>query len=236
MNSPRPSTLTHGESFRLLPWYVKGRLDPEQLRQVDLHLQGCLACRREADGLTQLFCAHTQLSKPRQVDDARLDALFARIDRYEASRRREPPRAGKTRSALARLRDAIAEWLETRFVLVAGACAATVLAVVLAPTMFAPTVETQHQVLSSPVAAPNELRVSLQFRSATLHAEAERVVSSALTERRLQYAYRVEQRLSTEYVVVFEQTPDFMILSELFRAWRAVPNVAHVDIDSASSQ
>src|SRR5688572_23181490 len=108
MNSPSSSTLMHSESFRLLPWHVKGQLDPERSRQVEMHLQGCLACRREAEGLTQLFCAHSQLNKPRPVDEGRLDELFAKIDRYEESRRPQPPpRARATSSMLSRLREVL---------------------------------------------------------------------------------------------------------------------------------
>ena len=139
MNSPSSTTLMHSESFRLLPWYVKGQLDPEQLRQVDLHLQGCLACRREAEGLTQLFCAHAQINKPRPVDEARLDALFARIDQYEVSRRPQPPRvSSRESSALSRLRDIISGWLDGRFMLVGGACAAALLAIAIGPMLLSP--------------------------------------------------------------------------------------------------
>ncbi len=233
MNTPRSSTLLHSESFRLLPWYVKGQLDPERLRQVDLHLQGCLACRREAEGLTQLFCAHAQLSTPRPVDEARLDALFTRIDRYEASRRPQPPRARGARSALSRLRDAIWGWLDTRFMLVGGACAAALLAIAVGPMVLSPGAETQHRVLSAPVNAPTELSVKLQFRSATSQAEVKRVVASALAERQLQIRYRIEQRSASEYALIFEQKPDLLALSELLDVWRAAPNVDVAAIDDA---
>jgi anti-sigma factor RsiW len=226
----------HSESFRLLPWYVKGQLDPEQLRQVDLHLQGCLACRREAEGLTQLFCAHAQINKPRPVDEARLDALFARIDQHEASRRPQPPRVKPESSMLNRLRDIISGWLDSRFMLVGGACAAALLAVAIGPMLLSPAVETQQQVLSSPSNAPNELRVKLEFRSATSPAEVKRVVQSTLDKRQLQLAYRVEQRSASEYALVFEQKPDFAVLSELIGAWSAAPEVAAAAIDDTAAQ
>ena len=224
----------HSESFRLLPWYVKGQLDPERLRQVDLHLQGCLACQREAQGLTQLFCAHAQINKPRPVDEARLDALFARIDQYETSRRPQRPRAKPESSALSRLRDLILGWLDHRFMLVGGACAAALLAIAMGPMLLSPAVETQQQVLSSPVNAPNELRVKLQFRSAMSQADAERVVAAALAKRQLQIAYRIEQRSPGEYALIFEQKPDFAALSELLGAWNAAPEVAAAAIDDSA--
>lgn len=226
----------HSESFRLLPWYVKGQLDPERLRQVDMHLQGCLACRREAEGLTQLFCAHSQLNKPRPVDEARLDALFEKIDQYEGSRRIQPPRPRPTRSTLSRLRDILMNWFfDTRLMLVGGACAAALIAVVVSPMLQAPGVETQHQVLSSPSNAANELRVKLQFRSAKSQADVERMVAAALADRNLQIAYRVEQRSPGEYALVFAQKPDFAVLSELLGTWNAAPEVAAASIDDTAA-
>jgi anti-sigma factor RsiW len=230
----------HSESFRLLPWYVKGQLNPEQARQVDSHMQGCLACRREAEGLTQLFCAHTQLSKPRPVDEARLDALFARIDSYETSRRRQPPLARNTGSVLTRLREMLTEWLNTRLMLVGGACAAILLAVAigvgLEPTALTPAVETQQQVLSSPTTTASKLRVKLQLRSAMSQAEVERLIAATLTERKVQLGYRVEQRSGAEYAVIFEQTPDLVVLSELLETWRGMPSVVDAGIDATAGQ
>lgn len=235
MNSPSSTTLMHSESFRLLPWYVKGQLDPERLKQVDLHLQGCLACRREAEGLTQLFCAHEQLNKPRPVDEARLDALFAKIDQFEASRRPQRPRAKPENSGLSRLREIILSWLDGRLMLVGGACAAALLAVAIGPMLLSPAVETQQQVLSSPVNAPNELRVKLQLRSAMSQADVERMVKTALAERRVQIGYRIEQRSASEYALVFAQKPDFAVLSQLLSTWSAAPGVEVATIDDAAA-
>jgi len=234
MNTSRSSTLLHGEAFRLLPWYVKGLLEPERLRQVDLHLEGCLACRREAEGLTQLFCVHAQITKPRPIDEGRLQSLFARIDRYEAARRR-PPRAGSARSALMRWRERILEWLDTRFMLVGSASAAALLAAVVGPMMLSSSVETRQQVLSSPEAAAG-VRVKLRFRSTVQLPEVERLVASTLTERRVSSAYRVEQRSGSEYTVIFEQKPDLAALSGLLASWRAAPSIADAGIDDAAAR
>jgi hypothetical protein len=200
-----------------------------------MHLQGCLACRREAEGLTKLFCAHAQISKPRPVDEARLDALFARIDQFEASRRPQRPRARADSSALSKLRDIILEWLDRRLMLVGGACAAALLAIAVGPMLLSPAVETQQQVLSSPVNAPNELRVKLEFRSATSQADVERVVKSALAAQQLQLKYRIEQRSASEYALVFEQKPDFAVLSELLSTWGGAPGVAAAAIDDGAA-
>lgn len=230
----------HSESFRLLPWYVKGQLDPERLRQVDMHLQGCLACRREAEGLTQLFGAHEQLNEPRPVNEARLDDLFAKIDQYEASRRSQPPRAQPQVSMWVRIRDVLMSWFfDTRLMLIGGACAAALLAIVVGPMFTSPQeqapVEIQHQVLSSSSTAPDELRVKLQFRSATSPADVERIVAATLAERKLQMEYRIERRSDGEYALVFEQKPDFALLSELLGAWGAAPGVAAASIDEGAA-
>jgi anti-sigma factor RsiW len=225
----------HSESFRLLPWYVKGQLDAERARQMEMHLQGCLACRREAEGLTQLFCAHSQINKPRPVDEARLDALFARIERYEESRRPQPPRPIVAGSLLNRVREVLMRWFfDTRLMLVSGACAAALLAIVIGPMVLSPNAGTQQQVLSSPTQGA-ELRVKLQFRSATSQADVERIVATTLAERKLQVEYRIEKRSAGEYALVFQQKPDFAALSELLGAWSATPGIASASIDDTAA-
>jgi anti-sigma factor RsiW len=232
MNTSRSSAPLHSEAFRLLPWYVQGRLEPERLQQVDGHVSGCLACRREAEGLTQLFCAHAQLTKPRPVDEARLKALFARIDRYEATQRRPPPRPGTSKVMLMRWRDAIVEWFDTRFMLIGGACAAAVLAVMVAPLIFSPATQTYHEVLSSPAADAATVVVKLRFRMPTERAEAERLIASTLAERGVRSPYRLQQRSSSEYALTFEQKPELAALSAMLTAWRATPQVADAAIDA----
>lgn len=235
MNIPSSSTLLHSEAFRLLPWYVKGQLDYGRLQQVDMHVQGCLSCRREAEGLTQLFCVHAHLSGPRQVDEARLAALLARIDQYEASQRPRPPRASRANSLLGQLRDIVLGWFDNRLMLIGGACAAVMLAIVLGPVLLTPAIETQQHVLSSPVNAPDEVRVKLQLRSKMSPADAERVISRVLAARNVQIGHRLEQRSPGEYVLVLEHKPDVRALSELLVAWSAAPEVAAASIDDIAS-
>jgi len=232
MNTSSSSAPLHSEAFRLLPWYVQGRLEPERLRQVEGHVDGCLACRREAEGLTQLFCAHAQLTKPRPVDEARLEALFARIDRYEATQRRPPRRPAVSKSTLMRWRDAIVEWLDTRFMLVGGACAAALLAAMVAPVVFSPASQTYHEVLSSRTADAGAVVVKLRFRAPVERAEAERLIASTLAERGVRNPYRLEQRSSNEYALTFEQKPELGALSAMLAAWRAAPQVADAAIDA----
>ncbi len=39
----------HAQVQALLPWFVTGRLEPNDLAEVETHLAGCAACRREAE-------------------------------------------------------------------------------------------------------------------------------------------------------------------------------------------
>src|SRR5687767_14731065 len=132
MNALLSLSLMHRQVTRLLPWYVKGQLRAEEVRRVETHLAGCRTCRTEAEGLSKLFDAHTaRLDEDHPVDDAKLEALFSRIDQYEANRRRDSLQAA-TASARSKDEDgggakrswlSFGEWLTPRPLLVAGSLA-----------------------------------------------------------------------------------------------------------------
>jgi hypothetical protein len=126
-------------------------------------------------------------------------------------------------------------WFNDRLFLVGGACTAAMLAIVVGTLLRSPAVETEQHVLSSPVAAPNEVRVKLEFRSEMSPAEAERVISEVLAARNVQIAHRLERRSPGVYTLVLEQKPDVRALSELVAAWGAVPEVAAASIDDTAS-
>lgn len=47
--SPRPGRgLGHDETWRLLPWYVNGTLEGDELAAAEAHVASCAICRREA--------------------------------------------------------------------------------------------------------------------------------------------------------------------------------------------
>jgi hypothetical protein len=66
-------------------------------------------------------------------------------------------------------------------------------------------------------------------------ADARRVIATALAERQLQIAYRIEQHSPGEYALVFEQKPDFAVLSALLEAWNKAPEVAAATIDDGAA-
>jgi anti-sigma factor RsiW len=84
----------HQAAFELLPWFVNGTLDAGEHAQVEQHLQGCPACRRECAWLRQLAGAYGH-------DDALVDAdrAFARIA-GRLTNEAPPPRGRATTSAV----------------------------------------------------------------------------------------------------------------------------------------
>ena len=117
------SSMTHEEVQKVLPWYANHRLDAEASRRVEAHLADCAICRGDVDGLSTVLAAHERSLPERPVNEARLDALFARIDQHEAERRRAPQRAEPT-GVIARA----VQWLTVRPALAAGSLAAVLLA------------------------------------------------------------------------------------------------------------
>lgn len=109
----------HTEAQRLLPWFVNGTLQDEELAQIELHLGECADCRRDADGLRQLQAAFTDI--PSSADATQ---SFLRLRRgIEASRIWRPlPRLNSIRRTWGltppRMRWAVATQFATILVLV----------------------------------------------------------------------------------------------------------------------
>jgi hypothetical protein len=78
--------LTHRGALKILPLYVNGSLVSRLLRDIEVHLCDCRACQRESGALAALLEAVAGVWPERQVDETRLAALLARIDRYEMER------------------------------------------------------------------------------------------------------------------------------------------------------
>jgi anti-sigma factor RsiW len=233
MNALLSLSLMHRQVARLLPWYVKGRLRTEEVRRVETHLAGCRACRTEAEGLTRLFDAHTAAAVDRPVDDAKLEALFDRIDRYEATHQREPVQTsvrGKEDDDSSARRSflKLSDWFGPKPLLLAGTFAALVLAVIAVPTLQSTGPERIHRVLSTdqPVAA---LRIRVRFQSAPDMKSVTQLVGATQAKG----TYQVERLGDKEYVVVFQKRPSMDVLSQLIESWRAAPNVAEVAIDNS---
>jgi anti-sigma factor RsiW len=153
MNTARSRRLFH-RPLKLLPWYVNSTLDPAEARKVAAHVSECLTCQREIGDLVKLFSGRARSLPKRPVDEARLDDLFARIDRYEAQPQ-SPSRVERV-SLRQLLSTGIFGWLGARPALVAGAFAAVILAVIAVPTL-----------LQSPVADRSAVRSSLNQHKLT---------------------------------------------------------------------
>jgi hypothetical protein len=238
MDTVHSSDPIHRELELLLPWYVKGRLDAAEARQVRAHLEECPTCRAEADGLAALFAAHERTIADRPVDEARLSEVFARIDAYEAQRtQRAGPaksRNGQMHSSVwASLGAAVFGLLSARPALLASTFAAVALAVIAVPMLRAPAPE--YGLLSSGERAPESLSVRVRFSGNSTRQDVERLVQSSLRERKMQGTYRVSQHGSGQYIVTLEQKPSIDAVSRLLADWQKAPNVTEVAIDAGGT-
>jgi hypothetical protein len=168
---------------------------------------------------------------PRPVNEARLDEVFARIDRYEAERGRPARPAQPSRS----LRDAalaVVDWLIAR-PLVPAAVAALVLAVIAVPMLMPRAIDKSpsYTVLSDEKTLAEPLRVRLRFQAATEPAVAERAVKTSLAQQKLANPFKLERQPNGDYIVIFEQKPSIAAMSRLLDDLRHAPNVADVAID-----
>jgi hypothetical protein len=73
--------MTHHDDARLLiPWYVNGTLNEQDMAQVEQHLEGCTECRVSvSEGITSAQRLHRSLNRSLKQDDheTRLDRLLA---------------------------------------------------------------------------------------------------------------------------------------------------------------
>jgi len=237
MNVPMSFTSIHHRVIQALPWYVNGSLEGDEAGRVEQHLSVCPTCRSEAEGLAKMFHVHAASTPQRAVDEDQLDQLFTRIDRFEQESRQAPPRADRSWSEL--LSAAVVGtfgWLMARPVLVAGAFAVVFLGIFALPALQAPPAGQSYDVLSSPTAGANELRVKLSFRDDVTATDVQRLVAANLGSDAASSTYRIERRTEREYVVVFESKPGVATLSQWLNGWRSAPNVADAAVDSNGSR
>jgi anti-sigma factor RsiW len=227
MNTARIRLPTH-RPLKILPWYVNCTLDPREATKVAAHVRGCPICQREVEDLARLFSSRAKSLPKRPVEEARLDQLFARIDRYEMDRRRE------ARTERRSLRDIVNTslfgWLIARPAWT-GAFAALILAVIAIPMLNQRTVERPYEVLSSENGVTEQLRVRIRFTGTATQEDVERLVRASLAQQQLTNPYRIERRGNGEYVVIFAQKPGVAEMSRLLEDVRESANVADVVID-----
>jgi hypothetical protein len=230
MAAQHTDRLTHEQVRENLPWYVNARLDAALLRQIETHLATCASCKREADELAVVLRAGEQRAVPgRPVDEARLAAVFSRIDAYEVTRARH----GAQSSFWERVRDQVANWLPANPAIAFGAVAALVLVVALVPlrqSMQSELPNQQHVVLASGEGQDDALRIVVRFDSAPSQDALANLIESQYTGK-----YEVKGGTAaggTDYVVTLLQKPDLPALSRIVGEWRQAPHVVDVQIES----
>lgn len=80
------SSLAHTETWEILPWYVNGSLEGDELEKIEQHLEDCEKCRQEVSYLRRLTQA---LARPEDVApavDTPLSEALSRIEQIEAER------------------------------------------------------------------------------------------------------------------------------------------------------
>jgi hypothetical protein len=218
--------MTHEEVQKVLPWYANHRLDAEESRRVEAHLTACAICRGDVEGLTAMLAAHEKSLPERPVNEARLDALFERIDRHDAERRRGHSR-GETVPWW--------QWFTMRPALAAGSLAAVLLAVFMAPGLFETQQSAQEfSVLSQKGGEIAPFVVRVRFNTVPARDDAERSIASSIRQMPSLPAYRVEQRSSAEYAIVFESKPSVEAVGQLLTQLGGVANVASTAVDDGA--
>lgn len=94
MSSPRGSStsMRHQDVWEVLPWFVNGSLEDQELEQVERHLADCEECRHEASVLQQLARIMVGSGAPMVTPDEAFPELLSRIEEAE---RRDAVRWGR---------------------------------------------------------------------------------------------------------------------------------------------
>lgn len=75
----------HDEVFKLIPWYVKGKLSTEEHDQVEWHLAICEICRNEALSCQNLTKTMPQPAEAWKPSAAHFAGILAEVEKLEAS-------------------------------------------------------------------------------------------------------------------------------------------------------
>jgi anti-sigma factor RsiW len=92
-----PAVEPHHEAEELLPWYVTGQLEPEELRLVEQHLSSCAHCRRQLAFERQMMDELALLTP--QIDNG-WERLRQRLELPQVRRRGWRQRIGRDAAAL----------------------------------------------------------------------------------------------------------------------------------------
>ncbi len=83
MTAPADSNGVHTLVQELLPWWVNGRLDEAEARQVESHLAQCAECRADAEVERRVLAAVRHRPRVEYVPQASFEKLWSRIEDVE---------------------------------------------------------------------------------------------------------------------------------------------------------
>ena len=111
----------HQIAFELLPWLVNGTLSEAESAQVEQHIAGCAACRRERDWLQQLSGAYVESDTLVDVEQAlaRLEPRLA-LENPPEPRPVRPAQISSTVDWLRKLVAVEGNWLRLAFAMQLG--------------------------------------------------------------------------------------------------------------------
>lgn len=159
----------HAAALALLPWYGRGQLDDDEMREVQAHLQGCPACRAESEA-EQTLQALRRLPPPATALGAAgdVEAGLARLRARIGERTAAAPRPARLVGA--------PRWLGWVLGLQGGTIAVMLL-LLIAPRPDVPAYRVlaaplpssaQALVMFRPAASERQIREALQASGATL--------------------------------------------------------------------
>lgn len=155
----------HRRADRLLPWFVNGTLEGDDLDLVARHLAQCTRCEHEVEWLREVSAACTKAR-------TRGEPLVAAPASSHAGVK---PRAWRARSSVQSAWRNTSSW--TRFAMAAQLGAIVVLGAVVAAQFFAPPAE--YRTLGSPAAQSADASIVVVFDPNTTQAEMLRLLRMA---------------------------------------------------------
>jgi len=80
------SSLSHTETWEILPWYANGSLEGDELENIEQHLEHCVKCRQEVAYLRRLNQALVRSQDAAPAVDTLLSKALSRIEQIEVKK------------------------------------------------------------------------------------------------------------------------------------------------------